>query len=82
MENKSKHVLCLVRRDRKKKGSECRVEESLETIKFVKDGERVKRARESCSLESAYKYATSFVWSEYVRERERAIESKKITRLQ
>lgn len=44
--------------------------------------DRVKRARESCSLESAYKYASSFVWSECVRERERAIESKKITRLQ
>lgn len=39
MEIKSKHVLCLVRRHRKKKGSECRVEESLETIKFVKDSE-------------------------------------------
>lgn len=45
MENKSKHVLCRVRRERKKKSCECRVEKSLESINFVKDSDR-ERERE------------------------------------
>lgn len=63
MENKSKNVSCRVRRERKKKSSECRVEKRLETINFVKESDRESKKSEGDLLASAsLRVCNEFCW--------------------